>query len=155
MEKIKIFKALSITIAIIAGTSCSNSPSAKDTNNDQIKSVSEMTKEFVESNDYIDIDPLEINDMMAKETRSSFSEENEAKAHAVLYRFYSHVSIVDGKYTTTLKSASDINISEKAFNYLMDNLVQVNESLDAAYKNGEQVELADIGEEYLNHLLNK
>lgn len=154
MKKIRFLNAVALTVLFLAGESCTTSPSLNDKNNqDEIKTISEMTKDLIESNDYIDIDPLEIDNILASSTRSAESDDLEAKARAVLYRFCSHVSIENGKYTTTLKSASDINVSEKAFNFMMDNLVQINESLDSAYKNGEEVILGDVGEKYLKHLL--
>ena len=44
------------------------------------------------------------------------------KMKAGLHRFYSHGSVVEGKYASSLKNAKEINISNNLFSILLKDL---------------------------------
>lgn len=75
------------------------------------------------------------------------------KAFAALYRFYSHVQLIDSCYVCSLKSAAEINVSQTVFETLKNNLDDMNEQIESLRKAGEKVSLPDIDNDYLKSLL--
>lgn len=75
------------------------------------------------------------------------------KAFAALYRFYSHVQLIDSCYVCSLKSAAEINVSQTVFETLKNNLDDMNEQIESLRKAGEKVSLPDVDNDYLKSLL--
>ena len=75
------------------------------------------------------------------------------KAFAALYRFYSHVQLIDSCYVCSLKSAAEINVSQTVFETLKNNLDDMNEQIESLRKAGEKVSLPDFDNDYLKSLL--
>ena len=75
------------------------------------------------------------------------------KAFAALYRFYSHVQLIDSSYVCSLKSAAEINVSQTVFETLKNDLDDMNEQIESLRKAGEKVSLPDIDNDYLKSLL--
>lgn len=75
------------------------------------------------------------------------------KAYAALYRFYSHVQLVDSSYVCTLKSAEEINVAPSVFETLKGNLDDMNRQIRALRQSGEKVSLPEIDDDYLRRLL--
>ena len=71
-----------------------------------------------------------------------------AQMKAALFRFYSHVEIVDGRFQFN-GNPERLNISEQLFQLLMDGLNQMNSYIEQF---GDDLELPDINE-YLEFLL--
>ena len=115
-----------------------------------VKADTSIIRQLVSQNVHIDFDIKELsNRVMANEIGA----EEMAKARVAIHRFYSHVSIVDGRYVCSLKSASEINISERVFDGMLDNLNELNEFADKCRKKGEKYTMGQITEDYLNSLL--
>ena len=75
------------------------------------------------------------------------------KAKAAIYRFYSNVTVEDGQYVFKIESGKQINISDRTFNELMDNLNKMNSSIREIRERGESVNIQPVTEEYLSGLL--
>jgi phosphoenolpyruvate carboxylase len=114
-------------------------------------------KSIVDGDDLIDVDLTEITP--AKITAKKNEAEKKifdleiAKAKAAVYRFYSNVSLVNGLYESKLKSGKEINISDRLFAALSENLKQMNSTITKQKAEGFQVNVQEINSEYLNSLL--
>lgn len=111
-------------------------------------------KKYVDENTYIDLDV----DALAKEianpqTRATVDNEKQSQMNAALYRFYSHVKLVDGAYTCDLTSAKDINVSARVYAALKNNLDDMNADIRKAKEAGEEIDTPEVDEAYLASLL--
>ena len=89
-----------------------------------------------------------------KANKLTSNEENAlCKMKAAIYRFYSHVKIKDGKYSCSLTNAREINISNQLFSTLRQNLESGNVWIEKCKKEGKEIVIPEINEEYLNSLL--
>lgn len=92
-----------------------------------------------------------------KEKRSSpiadtMSGATKAKWAAAMYRYYSAVELCDGRFVCRVKSGAEINVSEKVYDMLKSNLVEINNWLQ---KNNADVDDDTLfSDEDLNMLLN-
>lgn len=119
-----------------------------------------LAKTIVENNDFIDVDVAAVvkalQDQSLKKRSSMLSDEYEvssAKLRAAIYRFYSRVKIEDSHYVTDLQSPDEINVSERVYKALIDNLNEMNEFLAKIKAEGSEVYVPEITEEYLQSLL--
>lgn len=122
-----------------------------------IKSESDnnLVQTYVKENRFIDVDIMDVsNKLMDIDTKSGTLNEDElAQAKAAIFRFYSHVTIEDGYYICTIKSAEGINVSQKTFDELLNGLRILNKGVEKAKQDGLPVKLREPSKEYLNSLL--
>lgn len=111
-------------------------------------------KKYVNENIYIDLDVYQlVKDVASPKTRASVNIDQIAQMKAAIYRFYSHVQVVNGFYKCSLKAASDINVSEGVYTALLNNLNDMNKKIQKAIDKGISFNVQEADEEYLNSLL--
>jgi len=153
-------KNLSIlTIALIATLllSCDKSPEKITAANLQkIATINTngLTKQYVLENRFIDVDLDIVNKEINDRTKNKYQKPELAKAKAAIYRFYKNVSIKDGHYIQTIKSAKELNISDKLFLLFSTNIQKMNKSLDSLRAKKVEVEMPPADEKYFSSLLN-
>ena len=76
-----------------------------------------------------------------------------AQLKAAIYRFYKHVSVMDGYYSCDITDGSDINISQEIYSALMNNLQEMNGYIKTEREQGRDVVMSVPDEKYLNSLL--
>lgn len=76
-----------------------------------------------------------------------------AKLKAAAYRFYKHVSLVDGKYVVKLTSGKEIAVDEDLVNVYKKAIDQMNQYTDSLKSEGQEIRLPEITEEYRQHLI--
>lgn len=132
----------------------------------------EAAKRLAESGEYIDIDiagftkglltgseaglapaDSEVASAGYDSEASAALKNDKDKAYAALYRFYSHVQLVDSSYVCSLKSAEEINVAPSVFETLKGNLDDMNRQIRALRQSGEKVSLPEIDDDYLRSLL--
>lgn len=133
--------------------SCSQDDNITDVNKKLQEATSVQStvsaKSFVESNEKLD---MQINLKNPKYVKS-LSDTEIAKLKAAVYRFYSTVSVKEGNYYTTLKSAKEINISQDLFELFKNNLAKMNQNINELKKKEGKVEVQQVTSGYLNSLL--
>lgn len=112
------------------------------------------TRSYVESGEFIDVDikTLALSNAVNRRMTRTHTEE-EDKAYAALYRFYSHVTVENDKYICSLKSGKEINISETLFNDLIKSLDDMNKLIEENQAKGERVIIDVPDSTYLESLL--
>ena len=112
-------------------------------------------QKIAESGEFIDINIKKLSDELSTVDTKALSalKNDKDKAFAALYRFYSHVQLIDSCYVCSLKSAAEINVSQTVFETLKNNLDDLNEQIESLRKAGEKVSLPDIDNDYLKSLL--
>ena len=112
-------------------------------------------QKIAESGEFIDINIKKFSDELSTVNTKVLSalKNDKDKAFAALYRFYSHVQLIDSRYVCSLKSAAEINVSQTVFETLKNNLDDMNEQIESLRKAGEKVSLPDIDNDYLKSLL--
>lgn len=114
-------------------------------------------QKIAESGKFIDINIKKLSDELStvdtKASSVSVLKNDKDKAFAALYRFYSHVQLIDSCYVCSLKSAAEINVSQTVFETLKNNLDDMNEQIESLRKAGEKVSLPDVDNDYLKSLL--
>ena len=110
---------------------------------------------LAESGEYIDVDLHKLSDELSvADTKASASlKADRDKAYAALYRFYSHVQLVDSSYVCSIKSPEEINVSASVYETLKENLDDMNRQIGELRSSGEKVSLPAIDEDYLKSLL--
>ena len=109
-------------------------------------------RKLAESGAYIDVDFNRLSDELSSaDTKASVSLKSDRdKAYAALYRFYSHVQLVDSNYVCSLKSPEEINVSISVYEILKEDM---NRQINELRRSGEKVLLPFIDEDYLDSLL--
>ena len=111
-------------------------------------------KEYATDNSFLDVDLQDIqNYLVTPSTKNPDAGAQIKKAKAAIYRFYSNVTVEDGQYVCKIESGKQINISDRTFNELMDNLNKMNSSIREIRERGESVNIQPVTEEYLSGLL--
>lgn len=123
-----------------------------------IKATPGLTKQLVENDSYIDIDLFDLSDEIVKSIETSRALSTEklddiAKAKAAIYRFYSHITTTDNGYILDKCTAKDLNLSENLFATLKQNIEEMNQGIVQAQKEGKEIIIAPITQDYLNSLL--
>lgn len=119
-----------------------------DTRSIKVKTV----KEYIESNEFIDVIP----DEGSAVSRSAVDE----KAHlyqmmAVMYRFYKHCTMDEkGFITCNISSGKEINVSEEAFDMRIKEMKSWNDRIEDKIRNGVKYKVVRIDDEYFKNLLN-
>lgn len=152
MSVMKIYKIVWFAICcLLCMTNCqsnSESQSAKE----NISGENSLARKYVDENIYINVSDLDLMKEASK-ARTGTNVEREALMNAAIYRFYSHVKMENGFYSCSLTSADEINVSPNVFDFLKDNLEEMNDSIRAFKERGEEINVFEINEEYLNSLL--
>lgn len=112
-----------------------------------------QVESFVENNNYLDVDVDQLSQAICSRSRNSIDTTAIGKMRAALYRFYSRVKVVDGKYVCDLKNAEKINISERLYEAILNNLNEMNTWIEQSKTSGKEVMIQEVNEEYLNSLL--
>lgn len=110
-------------------------------------------RSYVDSNSYIDVDIEELAKAQATSGPDSIDKSDIAKAKAAIYRFYKNVDMKDGKYSCSASKGSDINVSDKVFGALLNNLNDMNRWLEEAKERGDSVITFTPDSAYLESLL--
>ncbi len=110
-------------------------------------------KKLVDENTYIDFDYQDLVIQMTSDKRASVDKGLLAKSKVALYRFYSHVQLVDDQYVCSLKDGSEINVSERVFVAMSDDLDQMNTSIRENKEKGANLVIFKPDAKYLNSLL--
>lgn len=112
-----------------------------------------LTKQLVANNAYLDVDIEKLNKELIDRMKNKYQKPELAKARAVLYRFYSHVHLEGDQYVCSLKSAEEINVSDKFFKYLTDGLKKTNEDIKTMKAKDPKMEIPQITPQYLQGLI--
>ncbi|TCD29753.1 hypothetical protein EZ456_01665 [Pedobacter psychrodurus] len=114
-------------------------------------------KALVEKKSFIDVDfakiaPIKLrSNKTEKEMREQ--ELEMAKAKAAVYRFYSHVKLINGLYKVEIENGKSINISENSFIFIENNLKANNDWIEKEKAAGKIVDTPPVTSEYLNALI--
>lgn len=130
---------------------CKANKDLEDVKSSISTSQAKTAKDYVDSNDFIDISLQQLKD--SPNTRSPNSTVDEAQWKAALYRFYSHVKVKDGKLECDLANGKEVNLSEELFSFLKVGIETTNEEIEKYKKEGRNLILPPIDDNYLNSLL--
>lgn len=119
------------------------------TNNNSTNQIGKTAKDYVESNVFLDFDI----DNLDVQTRSAQSVVDNEMFKAALYRFYKHVKNVNGYDECDLKSGKEINVSDKIFAFLIDDMKSYNQLIKDTRSKGEKIETKPLDESYFENLL--
>ena len=119
-----------------------------------IETKKSAVEQYVNENKYIDLDVVALSKEIASpKTRVSVDLDKIAQMKAAIYRFYSHVKLVDGLYVCSLTDAAEINVSTKVYDELNKNLNDINKTISEAKKNGQNIVVPEVNDKYLKSLL--
>ena len=113
-------------------------------------------KEYIESNEFIDIIPNEYYSLREKGKMS----EEEIKAadyqmKAAAYRFYKHCTMDDkGFITCNATCGKELNISEEVFEFRLRDMKGWNDMIEKNIREGAKYKVIRLDERYFNGLLN-
>lgn len=119
-----------------------------DTRSIKVKTV----KEYIESNEFIDVIP----DEGSAVSRSAVDEKTHLyQMMAVMYRFYKHCTMDEkGFITCNISSGKEINVSEEAFDMRIKEMKSWNDRIEDKIRNGVKYKVVRIDDEYFKNLLN-
>lgn len=108
-------------------------------------------REYVDNNIYIDADLEKTEAEISSDSTVKNRNYGEmARVRAATYRFLKTLTITPAGIKTTAKTASDLNVSERTFRQLTDNLKEMNEFIlrqdSAAARMSATVQLPDSAE---------
>ena len=119
-----------------------------------VKTEVGAVQKYVDDNTFIDINVNGLAyELALTNAENKVDADKVAKMKAALYRFYSHVNLVDGIYKCDLTSAIEINVSSDVFDALLSNLGDMNDAIANAKKEGKEIHASKIDQDYLNSLL--
>lgn len=136
---------------------CANQPASEDNQSTPVDTKSVVTKtvkEYIESNEFIDIIPEQA--YQEVNTRSV----NDQKAlnyqmMAVMYRFYKHCTMDEaGIISCHITSGKEINVSEEAFEMRIKEMHSWNDRIREKIRNGVNYKVVRIDDKYFDNLLN-
>lgn len=110
---------LGYVFCIILVISCANKQ-----NNKEMNHPVNLRQQYVRTNKFLDVDMSKF--LPGVQTQSPATAEDSAQMFVALYRFYSHVKVVDDAYVCDLTNAQEIQVSEKVFRSLSENLQKTN-----------------------------
>lgn len=122
--------------------------------NDSI--VVKTVKDYVESNEFIDIIP-ERHYQNLKSTACSANEKKDAdyRMKAAIYRFYKRcIMDKDGFITCGISSGKEINITEELFEMLLRDIGVGNKWIEGWKQKGTKYKTTRLDDKYFNNLLN-
>jgi len=118
-----------------------------------VETDGEQVRKYLDKDIYLDVDVQAVSASLRSTNRSAGEMDELNKMKAALYRFFSHVKTVEGKYVCSLKNALDINISKALFAVLRENLEECNAWVEKCKREGKEVIVQEVSGEYLNSLL--
>lgn len=119
-----------------------------------VQTETNAVKKYVDENTFIDLDVMALaKEIASPDTQAAIDLDKVAQMKAAIYRFYSHVELEEGVYVCHLSAASDINVSESVYKALLDNLNAMNSSIQKTKETGQEINVPEINEAYLNSLL--
>ena len=101
-----------------------------------------QVKSLVENNNYLDVDVDRLSQSICSRSGNSIDTTAMGKMRAALYRFYSRVKV-----------AEEINISERLYEAILNNLNEMNTWVEQSKASGKEVMIQEVDEAYLNSLL--
>ena len=131
---------LGYLLGFVLFVSCSHEQDKK-----QRTSSINLRQQYVKTNKFLDVD-------MSKFLPGTQIQDS-AQMFVALYRFYSHVKVVDDAYVCDLTNAQEIQVSERVFRSLSENLQKTNLQIQRLKEQGKKVTISEITPEYLNSLL--
>lgn len=143
---------------LLAGLcSCANQPANEENQSAPIDGksvVSKTVKEYIQSNEYIDIIP----DQIYQESTTRSAQDQKALNYqmmAVMYRFYKHCTMDEaGIITCHISSGKEINVSEEAFEMRIKEMHSWNDKINEKNRNGVKYKVVRIDDKYFENLLN-
>ena len=137
---------LGYLLGFVLFVSCSHEQDKK-----QRTSSINLRQQYVKTNKFLDVDMSKF--LPGTQTQASVTAEDSAQMFVALYRFYSHVKVVDDAYVCDLTNAQEIQVSERVFRSLSENLQKTNLQIQRLKEQGKKVTISEITPEYLNSLL--
>ena len=145
---------LGYLLGFVLFVSCSHEQDKK-----QRTSSINLRQQYVKTNKFLDVDMSKF--LPGTQTQASVTAEDSAQMFVALYRFYSHVKVVDDAYVCDLTNAQEIQVSERVFRSLSENQKQDLEDIKGLIvtshrylkEQGKKVTISEITPEYLNSLL--
>lgn len=142
--KLNAMKKLFYVLTILLMIGC-----APTINNNTASQIDKTAKDYVKSNAFLDFDI----DNLDVQTRSAQNVVDNEMFKAALYRFYRHVKNINGYDECDIKSGKDINVSDKVFSYLINNMNSYNQLIKDAKDKGENTITKPLDESYFENLL--
>ena len=153
MKTMKPFIILSIGLTALL-LSCQSEKTSLFKDLGAVKTEVSTVRQYVDDSTFIDVDVTALaQDLASTHSENRVDVDKVAKMKAALYRFYSHVNLVDGVYECDLSSAAEIHVSSDVFNVLKTNLEDMNAAIAKAKKEGKEIHVSQIDQDYLNNLL--
>ena len=137
---------LGYLLGFVLFVSCSHEQDKK-----QRTSSINLRQQYVKTNKFLDVDMSKF--LPGTQIQASVTAEDSAQMFVALYRFYSHVKVVDDAYVCDLTNAQEIQVSERVFRSLSENLQKTNLQIQRLKEQGKKVTISEITPEYLNSLL--
>ena len=137
---------LGYLLGFVLFVSCSHEQDKK-----QRTSSINLRQQYVKTNKFLDVDMSKF--LPGTQTQASVTAEDSAQMFVALYRFYSHVKVVDDAYVCDLTNAQEIQVSERVFRSLSENLQKTNLQIQRLKEQGKKVTISEITPESLNSLL--
>lgn len=150
----KIFYFIHVILALVG---CATSECSQDTTDEKAEAVMVMTsKEYVDNNIFIDVDCEALSAQLKNNEDGRAIENNREDFEmmkAALYRFYRRVYVADNKYVCSAKSSSEINVSQRLYDFMAEGLEKMNENWIELHQKGYSYNLQGPSEKYLESLL--
>lgn len=162
-----IIALLSITLSCTSNSDIT-ADSLENATTEAIQSLSTpimKARQLVENNTFIDVDvaafdkvTCETFDYTKPETafiaQQRYPEDFEM-IKAAMYRYKSNISLIDGYWVCSATKASDLNMSERTFNYFNDHNNKFNAELKSHREQGHEIDLPELTQDYLDAILDK
>lgn len=151
-------KIILLFLSISGIYGCSNNQVASDV--DDTSSIERSTiktvKEYIDSNEFIDVVPtidLNVPSTYSRSVQNKQMVDYQMKAAA--YRFYKHCTQdEDGIITCNVGNGKDINISEEIFELRIKDMESCNEWIRKCKREGKNYKITRLDEKYFDQLLN-
>lgn len=147
-------KTLILFLFIASIVSCRNLTTGNDTDDVTDPAITATdARYYIDNNVFIGSEICyDVKEKRSSPIADTMSGATKAKWAAAMYRYYSAVELYDGQFVCRVKSGAGINVSEKVYDMLKSNLVEINNWLQ---KNKEDVDDDTLfSDEDLNMLLN-
>ena len=128
---------LGYLLGFVLFVSCSHEQDKK-----QRTSSINLRQQYVKTNKFLDVDMSKF--LPGTQTQASVTAEDSAQMFVALYRFYSHVKVVDDAYVCDLTNAQEIQVSERVFRSLSENLQKTNLQIQRLKEQGKKVIISEI-----------
>lgn len=120
----------------------------------QVSTEPDVVAEYLSDSSFIDLEIVTVLQKVAAPKGVEIIEADvAARLKAALYRYLSHVELVDGKYNCSLSSGDQINVSDRIFRCLQISLEKMNDYIDEQKEDGKDILIPEMNEEYLKILL--